>query len=449
MPEQDKRRLAVLIDGDNAQHRRLKLIFEVIKLYGIVTDGRAYGDWTTPYLANWQQVMLDHAIQPVQQWQYTYGKNASDIALVIDAMDILHKGTVQGFVIVASDSDYTRLCMRIREEGLFVMGIGKKQTPDAFINSCDRFFFVEDIHLKWLLFTAFARADKDPNGWARLGEVGKIIGELDADFNTQTYGFTTLTALFQAYDQHFAVENGMVNYARNVDTRAIKSRKRLLARLETAFTRASVTDTGWTLLSELDAVIRQLEPHFDPTTYGYTTLTELFEAFPWQFVVREGVVNRTSKAAEQRKALGKLLEQAFDGTVKQIDGWTSLSAMGETLRDMDPDFKITTYGYRKLTQAIEAYPDYFLLEDNMVKHVKFSSQQTMERHRNLLTFLDDAFDHCANGNNQAHMGAMGQYMSQIDSNFKKTYGYASLAKMVEAFPHRYTRNGHMVRRKKS
>lgn len=140
-----ERRIAMLIDGDNAQHSLLKQMFEEASRYGEVTIRRAYGDWTEPNLANWRPVMLAHAIQPIQQWRYTTGKNATDSALIIDAMDILYAGTVQGFCVISSDSDYTRLCTRIRESGLFVMGIGRERTPEAFINACNVFVYVENL----------------------------------------------------------------------------------------------------------------------------------------------------------------------------------------------------------------------------------------------------------------------------------------------------------------
>jgi uncharacterized LabA/DUF88 family protein len=140
-----ERRIAMLIDGDNAQHSLLKQMFEEVSRYGEVTIRRAYGDWTQPNLSNWRPVMLAHAIQPIQQWRYTIGKNVTDSTLIIDAMDILYSGTVQGFCVVSSDSDYTRLCMRIRESGLFVMGIGRENTPEAFIKACNVFVYVENL----------------------------------------------------------------------------------------------------------------------------------------------------------------------------------------------------------------------------------------------------------------------------------------------------------------
>ncbi|HRF94782.1 MAG TPA: NYN domain-containing protein, partial [Aggregatilineales bacterium] len=140
-----ERHLAMLIDGDNAQHKFIKEILEEVSRYGTTTYRRAYGDWTQPNLAGWRDVMQESAIDPIHKWRSVNGKNATDIDLTINAMEILYTGKVQGFCIVSSDSDFTGLCMKIRDAGLFVMGIGEKKTPKPFVNACDVFLYVEDI----------------------------------------------------------------------------------------------------------------------------------------------------------------------------------------------------------------------------------------------------------------------------------------------------------------
>jgi uncharacterized LabA/DUF88 family protein len=141
----DNKRIAMLIDGENAQSSLIdKMVAETGK-YGLVTVRRIYGDWTTPQMKSWKDVLNDHAIQPIQQFRYTIGKNSSDSSLIIDAMDILYEGTVHGFCLASSDSDYTRLATRIREKGLFVMGIGRKNTPPAFVKACQVFVYTENL----------------------------------------------------------------------------------------------------------------------------------------------------------------------------------------------------------------------------------------------------------------------------------------------------------------
>jgi hypothetical protein len=250
-----ERRLAMLIDGDNAQHGLLKQMIEEASRYGEVTVRRAYGDWTTPNLANWRPVMLAHAIQPIQQWRYTTGKNATDSALIIDAMDLLYSGTVQGFCVVSSDSDYTRLCTRIRESGLFVMGIGREKTPEAFINACNVFVYVENLiqtdedkpaaaakadkekqpptaqasatekpvvkvkipagrkqqpdaqdTLLSLLRRAFAISDQDDDGWVHLGALGHALQRIEPSFDSRTYGFKSLSLLSRSLPRYLEIK---------------------------------------------------------------------------------------------------------------------------------------------------------------------------------------------------------------------------------------------------
>src|SRR4030043_1813362 len=138
-------RLAVLIDADNIPFGNVKGMLEEIAKYGIPTFKRIYGDWTKPTVSGWKSVLLENAITPVQQYSYTQGKNATDSAMIIDAMDILYSGKVDGFCLVSSDSDFTRLATRLRETGIFVMGIGEKKTPKAFVNACDVFVYTENL----------------------------------------------------------------------------------------------------------------------------------------------------------------------------------------------------------------------------------------------------------------------------------------------------------------
>src|SRR6266567_9455258 len=136
-------RLAVLIDADNVPYSNVKGMMEEIAKYGTPTFKRIYGDWTKPTLSGWKTVLLENAITPVQQYSYTSGKNATDSAMIIDAMDILYTGRVEGFCLVSSDSDFTRLASRLREAGMKVFGLGEKKTPKPFISACDKFIYIE------------------------------------------------------------------------------------------------------------------------------------------------------------------------------------------------------------------------------------------------------------------------------------------------------------------
>ena len=209
----ETRPIAMLIDGDNAQPSLVEHILAEAAKYGIVTTRRIYGDWTTPNLSGWKESLHTFAIQPAQQFRYTIGKNATDSALIIEAMDLLHEGKVGGFCIVSSDSDYTRLAMRIREQGLFAMGIGKSDTPKAFVNACDVFVYTENLSPQpgekiqaaetepssWTktVEQAIDTAAAD-DGWAALGMVGHRLRQLDPAFDSRSYGHKQLSQLIKS-----------------------------------------------------------------------------------------------------------------------------------------------------------------------------------------------------------------------------------------------------------
>ncbi len=211
--------LAVLIDADNSQPSITEALMAEIAKYGVASVKRIYGDWTTPQLGGWKKVLLEYSIQPVQQFRYTIGKNATDSALIIDAMDLLYTKRFDGFCLVSSDSDFTRLASRIREEGLTVYGIGQKKTPQAFVSACDKFIYTEvlrskdeeqptetkktthelkrDARLVNMLRRALDAASDD-NGWAELGAVGRNIAKQSPDFDPRNYGYEKLSELVQA-----------------------------------------------------------------------------------------------------------------------------------------------------------------------------------------------------------------------------------------------------------
>lgn len=203
-------KLAVLIDADNASAAVVKELLEEVAKYGTASVKRAYGDWTTQNLAGWKDQLHRHAIQPIQQFAYTKGKNSTDSAFIIDAMDLLYAGRVDGFCIVSSDSDFTRLATRLREAGKLVYGLGERKTPEAFIAACDKFVFFEVLRktgdtaepisvadvpdLKGLLIHAINETSRD-GGWAALSAVGSFISKNNTSFDPRNYGFTKLGEL--------------------------------------------------------------------------------------------------------------------------------------------------------------------------------------------------------------------------------------------------------------
>jgi len=228
IPPLTRNKIAMLIDGDNAQPGLLTQMLVEAGRHGQVTVRRIYGDWTTASMNSWKDTLNFHAFQPIQQFRYTVGKNATDSAMIIDAMDILHSGVVDGFCLVSSDSDYTRLATRIRETGIFVMGIGEKKTPKPFVNACDVFVYTENLVPKKrrtpssqrktqekpkseadpmpLLEQAFDMAVQE-DGWARLDTMGSNLYQLDPSFDPRTYGHRQLSRLVKSLKDQFEMRS--------------------------------------------------------------------------------------------------------------------------------------------------------------------------------------------------------------------------------------------------
>ncbi len=229
MQDTSELRLAVLIDAENIPYKNIRGILAEVAKYGTPTLKRIYGDWTNSSLSGWKSYLLENAITPIQQYSYTSGKNSSDSALIIDAMDILYSEKVDGFCIVSSDSDFTRLATRLREAGMKVIGIGERKTPSAFIAACDKFIYIEIInapvknsdqftnelhkddvieqeHRSSLdigndiirLISDSVNDVADDNGWAFLADVGNLISKKQPDFDARNYGFSKLTPLVKS-----------------------------------------------------------------------------------------------------------------------------------------------------------------------------------------------------------------------------------------------------------
>ena len=236
--EKHNNNIAILVDGDNAQAKLLENILEEVSKYGKVTIRRIYGDWTTPQMGSWKELLNDLSFSPIQKFNYTTGKNSTDSSLIIDAMDILHDKMVDGFCIVSSDSDYTGLAKRIREEGVFVMGVGEKKTPNAFVQSCEIFTYCETLmpkekdkvqassavrktstaeeeENKALSKKEIKLIDKafdmsvDEEVEAYISTVGQNLRKLNPSFDARDYGFRNLTELFKHLKTYEVINNNV------------------------------------------------------------------------------------------------------------------------------------------------------------------------------------------------------------------------------------------------
>lgn len=235
-------KLAVLIDADNAQPSIVNGLLAEIANYGTASVKRIYGDWTAPGLKGWKDVLLQHSIQPMQQFAYTKGKNATDSAMIIDAMDLLYTGNFNGFCLVSSDSDFTKLASRIRESGLVVYGFGEQKTPSPFVSACDKFIYTEVLRTKLDESEAIAKkssselkqdtklvsllrnaveASSDESGWAHLAPVGGNIAKQSPEFDPRNYGYGKLgelvaaTRLFELDERQVGATNSKTLYVRD------------------------------------------------------------------------------------------------------------------------------------------------------------------------------------------------------------------------------------------
>lgn len=230
MDKDKDKRIAVLIDADNVSDKYIKVIIDEISNHGTPTYKRIYGDWTKPQMTSWKNVLLNYSISPIQQYSYTTGKNATDAALIIDAMDILYSHNVDGFCIVSSDSDFTKLAARLREAGMYVIGMGEKKTPVPFISACEKFKYLEVLasmvteptesnEQKKLVpsnnektgmtnqsrivdsIKTIINEISDEDGWVFLGELGSVLNKRFPDFDTRNYGYTKLTPFLSSLKQ--------------------------------------------------------------------------------------------------------------------------------------------------------------------------------------------------------------------------------------------------------
>jgi uncharacterized LabA/DUF88 family protein len=254
--EDGQRRLAVLIDADNAQASIIEGLLAEIARYGVASVKRIYGDWTSSHANSWKNSLLKHSINPVQQFPYTTGKNATDSTMIIDAMDLMYTGRFDGFCIVSSDSDFTRLAQRLREEGLMVFGFGEKKTPESFVAACDKFVYTEVLRpevslapvippvsktapagksgktttpksapvkpadaapikpvaalLPIKLIRQAIEEESDENGWAHLSAVGSYLTKIRPDFDPRLYGYAKLSTLFKKNTQYFELDERTV-----------------------------------------------------------------------------------------------------------------------------------------------------------------------------------------------------------------------------------------------
>ena len=272
--EDEQPRLAVLIDADNAQPAVIEGLLAEVAKYGVASVKRIYGDFTSTRMTQWKQALLKHSINPVQQFAYTSGKNATDSSLIIDAMDLLYTQRFDGFCLVSSDSDFTRLAQRLREEGLLVYGFGEKKTPDAFVQACDKFVYTEVLRTE-----APPRTAAKPAGAAPVKKAAKSAPQKPAAVAAPV----APTAPAEGKD---------------------KAGEPLpIALIRQAIEEAS-DENGWAFLGSVGSYLNKIRPDFDPRLYGHRKLSDLLKHQPRHFAIEERVVAGSSNKMIYIRALG-------------------------------------------------------------------------------------------------------------------------------------------------
>lgn len=253
-------KLAVLIDADNVPYANIKGMMEEIAKYGTPTTKRIYADWTRPNANGWKTVLAEHAITPVQQYAYTTGKNSSDSALIIDAMDLLYSGKLDGFCIVSSDSDFTRLAVRLRESGMKVIGIGENKTPKAFIAACDRFIFIE-------VLEGYKKKDLPARRKIESKEA-KTVTVQGVSIPEPVAAEMEIKAKQKATKK--ATEKAPQKALNTIDLKTIE--------LIESTIEALGDDDGWAFLGDVGSLISRKKPEFDPRNYGFSKLTPMLKS---------------------------------------------------------------------------------------------------------------------------------------------------------------------------
>lgn len=325
-------KLAVLIDADNSSYKEIPLILQEIAKYGIASVKRVYGDWSSENLGAWRDVLLPHAITPIQQFAYTKGKDATDMMLIINAMDLLHQGNLDGFCIVSSDSDFTPLASRIRESGLMVYGFGKKRTPQAFINACDKFVYTENLkeNNEELIQTEIV-SEKEPS--SDLVNIKESGCKLKTEVLPVEY-------INQETQKNIASVNP--NQVINVDDRTLQLIHKAI--------KDTADEDGWSNLSTLGSHLVNLKPDFDTRSYGRAKLSGLLQALDLFDIQQRGsqkYVRKKTSFAKFLRIVSEILEEYYG-----VDKFAEISTIQHYIEGKY-SVNVSDYGYNSIEEMLK------------------------------------------------------------------------------------------------
>lgn len=295
--EQTERRFAVLIDADNVSPKYIKYIFDEVSDMGIATYKRIYGDWTDTTKRGWKDVILEWSVNPIQQYSYTFGKNATDSAMIIDAMDILYSGNVEGFCLVSSDSDFTKLAQRLREDGMFVLGMGERKTPTPFVKACDTFKILEVIASEEVtkeqitsledIKEAVEKTVTENNNKGKptgIAEVGSVLGKKFSDFDVRNFGYSKLSTFLESLENFVVTKKGSTYFVQDKKTGI--SKKEIEERIV-----RQIQENGGKVenLSLIYEELKRAYPDFNIKQYGFSRFSSFIRSFSI-FKIEENVI---------------------------------------------------------------------------------------------------------------------------------------------------------------
>jgi uncharacterized protein (TIGR00288 family) len=390
------RKIALLIDAENISYKDLPRVLEEVALHGQLVLRAIYGDWQSSNLQKWHEVAEQNNFKIRHHTNGTKTKNSADIKLIMDAIEVLYRTPIDVFCLVTNDADYVLLCDKIHEAKKLVIGIGYQQAAEAFIRACDKFIFIgrgevppqslipvavepppaplpstppestNSLVVWQLLLDAFAKAPQDANGWVVLSSLSDALRQLQPTFDN--YGYKSLLQLLQSMPDFIELHTlGNYTTARlKKHTPSIQPQLRDIRKLlSDAFAKALQNADRWALLSALGEALQQMQPGFQAGSYGHITLTQLLESMP-DFV--EIQLNGNIKSARLKKnipsktpplnTIQKLISDAFAIAPQDANKWSTLSALGNTLPQVQPGFKTSNYGHSTLLKLLQNMPDF-------------------------------------------------------------------------------------------
>lgn len=381
-------KIALLIDAENMSYRDMPHILDEVSRQGEIVLQAIYGDWEKPHLQMWHDIATEHNLKIRHQTNDANAKNAADMKLIMDAMDILHHIQVDIFCLVSNDVDYVPLCDKIRESHKYVIGVGYSRASGALIRACNQFIFLhqneetqeppiqtpseqtDQLVLQILLSKAFATLPQSLGKWVTLSKLGIALRNVQPDFNTRQYRFPNLSKLLQSLPDFIELQtqDNVVALAKLKDDSMAKRYKMNTVQniIIQTFAYASQDSKGWVSLSELGSALREVQPNFKTNHYGHANLSKLLTNMP-DFIElqKQGNVITFAKLKDNSvpkqykgNAVKNLIIQAFVRTPKDAKGWVALSVLGTALRQVQADFKTNHYGHANLSKLLTSMPDF-------------------------------------------------------------------------------------------